>query len=171
MKKSRIAKWLISTLLIILILYPVGIVMAVPPVTTTDEFVWDAEWVGECDGFTILAYGEHKYTEKLYFDQDGELTKIQVHYSIVNGKVYNSEDQSIYLPEGPDYFMFVVDPDSGNLTQSGLALHVKVPGYGVIAINAGRIILDPYWNILWEAGQNDFFTGELDMLCDYLSTP
>jgi len=171
MKKSRIAKWFIYTVLVVLSLYLVGVAMAVPPVTTTDEFVLHGEWIGECDGFTILAYGEHKSIQKLYFDQDSELTKIQVHYSIINGKVYNSEYPSRYLPEGPDHFRFVVDPDSGNLTQSGLALHVQVPGYGVIALNAGRIILDPDWNILWEAGQNDFFTGELDELCAYLSTP
>ena len=171
MKKSRIAKWFIYAMLVVLFLFPVGVVMADPPDTTTDEFVLEGEWIGDCDGFSILAYGEHKLIEKLYYDQDGELAKIQVHWSIINGKVYNSENPSRFLPEGPDHFRYVIDPDSGNLTQSGLALHVKAPGYGVIAINAGRIILDPDWNVLWQAGQNDFFTGELDALCAYLSTP
>ena len=171
MKKSRIAKWFICTMLVALFLLPVGVAMADPPDTTTDEFVLEDEWIGECDGFTILAAGDHKITERLYYDQDGELTKMQYHYSISNGIVYNSEDPSRYLPEGPDHFRYVIDPDSGNLTQSGLALHVQVPGYGVIGINAGRIILDPDWNILWQAGQNDFFTGELDALCAYLSSP
>ena len=169
MKKFRIAKWFILIMVVVLSFCAVGVAMADPPVTTTNEFELQDEWIGECDDFTILAAGDHKITERLYYDQGGELTKMQYHYSISNGIVYNSEDPSRYLPEGPDHIRYTVDPESGNLTVSGLALHVTVPGYGRIALNAGRFVLDPDWTILWGAGQDDFYAGELDTLCAYLA--
>ncbi len=176
MKASRIAKLLIFNMLVLLTLYPIGSAMAVRPDTTTSEYDVSGEWIAFCDGFEVLANSHQKYVETIYYDKNGEIKNIQVHLSVTDGIVYNSEDPSRWIPEGPDHIRYTIDPVSGLLTQTGLALHVTVPGYGIIGINAGRIILIPEgdiwdWEVVWDKGQNDFLTGDLDALCSYLAVP
>ena len=173
MKRTR---WLIFAFFLVLALYPFGGVLANKPDTYIYEYSVVGEWIADCDGFNVLADSDQKLVERFFYDNDGNVKKIQYHWSATNGIVYNSEHPERWLPEGPDHIMYYVTPNSPYLTQAGLALHVTVPGYGIIGINAGRIILladGPIseWEVIWEKGQNDFFNQELDALCEYLATP
>lgn len=173
MKASRIAKLLIINMLVILALYPIGGAMADKPITITEE--WDVveEPLADCGDFYVWSDSHQTFVSTDFYDKDGNLIKTQVHFTVTGGKVYNSEHPERSLPEGPDHAMWYFYPDSDFLTQAGLALHVTVPGYGIIGINAGRIIMIPSgnyweWDVIWDAGQNDVFNGELYTLCDYL---
>ena len=77
-------------------------------------------------------------TSTQYFDRDGNLRVTQEHWAITDGLLYNSVHPEIALPEGPDHVLWKIDPDTGVLDLSGLALHLTVPGYGVVAIDAGE---------------------------------
>ena len=146
-------------------LLPLSSVLAAKPNITVYEYPVVGEWIAECDGFSILADSDYKLTIKEYFDKDGMLIEERNHLAILNGVVYNSTNSTKSLPEGPDRIYFRIDPDTGHMTQTGIALRVHVPGQGYIIINAGRVILDEFWNVLWERGNNMWLNGEIDVLC------
>ncbi len=166
---SRTGKLLIVTLIVILTLIPIGSASAVKPV----KYVWEepflGEWFANCGDYDLLGDSVYKWSISEYYDRDGNLVEIRGHLVITNSKVYNSEHPEISLPEGPDHIYFWVDPDTGIMTQSGLALKVNVPGYGIVAIDVGRIIFDVFPNYIWERGKHMYFKGELDALCSALA--
>ena len=173
MNASRIAKLFILTILVLLSLYPISSAMAVKPITSTEEFDVSEERIADCGDFFILADSHQTFVIREFYYKDGELEKTQVHWSSTGGEVYSSANPSRRLPEGPDHATWYYYPESDFLTQAGLALHVTVPGEGIIGINVGRIIMIPTgdyweWDVLWDKGQNDVFNGELDVLCSYL---
>ena len=182
MKASRIAKLIIINMLVFLTLYPLGGAMAVKPNTVTEIYDVVGEPNADCGDFLVLGDSTQTFVITDFYNKDGEIEKTQVHFSTKDGIVYNSEHPERSLPEGPDHAMwyFYPDPDVELpiYYQSGLAFHVNVPGYGIIAINVGRIIMIPdfsknywEWEIIWDKGMNDLFNDDLVALCDYLRVP
>ena len=166
---SRPSKLLYALLIIMIILVPLSAVLAIPPTTTVEEFHLVEEVLADCGDFLVFADTDYKVTTKEFFDNDGNLKEIRVYYSLTNGLVYNSEYPEMYLPEGPDHAMFRIDPGTGIIDESGLALHLNIPGHGIIAIDAGKAILNPDWSIIWERGPHMFFEQELNDLCSALT--
>lgn len=99
-----------------------------------------------------LGHSNYKITSTEYYDRDGNVEVIREHWAITNGRLYKSGAPDIWLSEGPDHVLFVIDPVTGISALSGLALHVNIPGYGLVAIDAGRAILNPDWSVIWERG-------------------
>jgi hypothetical protein len=169
-------------MLVFLTLYPTGGAMAVKPDTVTEIYDVVGEPNAYCGddfgNFYVLGDNTQTFVITDFYNKDGDLEKTVVHFSVTDGRVYNSKHPERELPEGPDHARWYFYPDSDIYYQAGLAFHVTVPGYGIIAINAGRIIMIPdwekdywEWEIIWEKGQNDLFTGDLDALCSYLAVP
>ncbi len=169
MSKYRATRLLFVTLIIMIVMLPLGSALAVQPSKIVEEFFLAGELIAECDDFQALVDSDYKLTTTEYYDKDGNVKRIQIHYDIRNGQLYNSNHPDIKYPEGPDHALFVVDPVTGIIHESGLAFHFNVPGYGVVAIDAGRAILNPDWSVIWERGQHDYFTGDLDALCSFLA--
>jgi len=142
---------------------------AAKPFTTDTYEIVDNEFpVGECeDGSAILEDSTIQLTDRLYFDKDGDLTRIRVHGAIVEGRVYN-ETSGNELPVF-GHFNFTIYPEDGVLVQTGLTARVNVPGAGHVLLDAGRFILqfEPF-EVLWEAGPHQHLNGEVDELCEAL---
>jgi len=170
MTASRVTKLLFVILIVMIVILPMGTVLAIPPAHSVDEFFLEGEVIADCGDFNILADSNYKITSTDYYDKDGNLTVIREHWSITNGHLYNSAHPEISLPEGPDIIMFTIDPETGISAVSGLGLHLNVPGYGIVALDAGRAILNPDFSVIWARGPHMFFEGELEPLCEFMAT-
>lgn len=169
MLASRKTKVLFVTLILMFILLPLGTVWAFRPDKTVTEFPFIGEPIAECDDFSILADSDYRVTSTRYYDKDGNVTVIREHWAITNGRLYNSEHPDIWLPEGPDHVTFTIDPDTGIQKIAGLALHLNLPGHGIIALDAGTALLNPDWSVIWERGPHMFFEGQMAPVCDYFA--
>lgn len=167
MTSSRISKSLIAAMLFVLVVVPLSTVFAVPPIRTEEEFHFPDELIHTCDGFDILAASDYKITRMEFFDRNGDLKVVREHWAVTNGVLYNSLHPEIALPEGPDHVTWTIDPVTGHQRIAGMALHLTVPGHGVVAIDAGTALLTSEWGVLWERGPHMFFEGQMDPVCAY----
>jgi hypothetical protein len=61
--------------------------------------------------------------------------------------------------------------DGTTRTIVGAAWTINVPGQGVLVLDAGRLVLGPGGEVLFEAGPHELFHGDVAALCAYLSSP
>ena len=56
--------------------------------------------------------------------------------------------------------------------EMGLRNAYRVPGAGVVLLDAGRVVIDLATDdVLFEAGQHQFLEGDADAFCSYFAGP
>ena len=127
-------------------------------------------WVTDCGGFSVLADYATVGHYKIWFDSSGSPIKGFQH-NRYDSVYYASDDPSRSLEGGPgEGEQAHVDFGESNFVISGVSFKITIPGYGVIAHEAGRTGLDlETMEVLFEIGPSDFYQQDLDALCEALS--
>jgi hypothetical protein len=167
MTVSRTSKSLIVILFLVVVLLPLSVVWAIPPVKTVYEHDVPAELIVDCGTFEILASSHYKETTTTYYDNEGNVKVVRAHWAITDGVLYSPQYPGIELPEGPDHVNWTIDPVTGNQRIAGMALHFNVPGYGIVALDAGTALLTETWEVIWERGPHMYFEGQMDVVCTF----
>ena len=146
---------------------------AVPPTRwTVGPLDFTGFYVGSCGDFNILTDYRVHSDWTVFYDAAGVPIRVTRKAFIDNGTsvYYNSEDPSYWLAGGPgERELNTFDVTSGTVATRAASFKVVVPGYGNIFMNAGRIILViATREILFEAGQMDFYDGDFEALCSAL---
>lgn len=171
MRSSKTVVFLLTIGLVVAAIAPSA--SAAKPVTESGAFFVNGGFIGECDdGDIILEDVEIVYRDRLYFDKDGNLTRIRSHLS-VDGIVYRydpiEEERGKSLPE-VGHVNFTIYPEDGILVQAGLTSRVTLPGSGHVLLDAGRVVMDlSNGEIVWQAGPHQLMNGEVGELCEALS--
>ncbi len=119
-------------------------VFATPPVVY--EGPYDETYpsfLQPCPGFEIWDHEVLTWRETDYFDKQGNLERVHVHYSGTD---------TFFLPDNPDVTLtgkFVANYEFDlqtliNIDYRGLPVHITIPGYGNVLMLAGRWSSFPY---------------------------
>lgn len=164
---------LIVTLLSMAALMAVSVANAVPPAKwTVGPTIVAGQYVGNCGDFAILVdYTAHS-DWTVFFNSEGVPIRAQRKAFAENGTAvyYNSEDPSYWIGGGPgERELSTWDLLNNTETITAASWKVTVPGYGNVFMNAGRIVFhyDPF-EVLFYAGQVDFYAGDVEALCNVL---
>ena len=101
-----------------------------------------------------------------FYDPEGNFVRQQIHWS-VTGFVYNYSDPSYSLQYTPLHYTYHYYEATGSTFVVGL--YVNVPGEGAIWHDAGRLEFNADAELIYAAGQHDYFEGNTGALCAALS--
>ena len=101
----------------------------------------------------------------VFFDQAGNPIKVQEHINL-NGVLTNL-DTGFTLPD-PGHFTVVYDLQKGTETDVGQIFRIIVPGEGIAALDAGKVIFDAAGNITFVGGPHQVLFGGYGLLCPAL---
>lgn len=150
---------------------------AVPPARETASFEITDFPVGSCGAFNILGNAEVTLRTTTFFDGGGNPTLVEV-YVERRGNFVNSITGSAVTDFGT--FTIFLDFQRGTQAWIGVVFHVNVPGEGVVALDAGSIVVSldadvgTYFamaetiGVVFEGGPHELFNS-LEPLCAALS--
>ncbi len=136
------------------------------PVTTSGVITDDA-FLADCGAFDLRDSFVFDWNGKLFFDEDGDLTRIVEH---VGGSdtFYNSvtgESVTGTINSGE-----TVDFVAGTVTQNGTVGRITVPGEGAFFFDVGKYVIDFEEGLVFLAGSHHaFFEGDYSRLCELLA--
>ena len=141
-------------------------VWAIPPDQGEYEFTID-DVLADCGNeFLICEAGDGVVSWKQFFFKNGDLKKYQEKTKFL-GMIYECGNTDNFLPYNPLSYTYIYNYVSGEDVFHGLFAMITVPGYGQIFRDVGTIVFD--WpEIIFEAGEHEFWTGEFDAVCDFL---
>ena len=136
------------------------------PVTTSGVETGDA-FVTDCGAFDLRDSFVFEWNGKLFFDEDGNLTRIVEHvggsdtfYNSVTGE---SVTGTINSGETLDFV-------NGTVTQSGTIGRITLAGEGVFFFDVGKYVFDFDEGLVFLAGKNHGFIEEdYEQLCELLA--
>jgi hypothetical protein len=129
---------------------------ATPPTTERFSDSGTAFWTS-CDGFDIIVNFEFTAMVTEYYDQNGDLVRVRGFFR-GTGELVNTETGKTLTGSSPS--MFFDNYRTETTTLVGLQFHNNVPGQGIVALDAGRIVID--WatgEVIFEAGPHPGFEG------------
>jgi hypothetical protein len=160
------------------ILVTVGLLLATfAPAFAGAPFIWTAHfedknaYVGTCDGFRILESYVTDWTVFDYYDSEGNLDR-QVGHVKASGMFYNSKNPENFIIYNTNSYKHIYEggyKKGESDTIVGTYYKLTLPGYGDIFMEVGRITISRHGDILFTAGQSNFFDSDLQALCAYLS--
>ncbi len=175
MNISSVRKLLQAGVVVATVFGVVATALAVPPFKGSFAGDFVEFPVGDCGEFQILNDGVFEGFFIVHFDQAGNVTHVNQHIKFSQSIYKNSEDPTIFLEGGPgelenDRFDFTGDQPV--VAISGVQFKITVPGHGVIFHQVGRTIFlnEPPFDILFQAGPNDFTEENVAALCAALTT-
>ena len=119
----------------------------------------------ECDGFDALVNLTITQREKLTVDQAGTPVLLTGKITI-EGTLTNSVTG--FTIQDPAHYTFRLELDTGRLAVNGLVLRRIAPGRGVVAHDAGLLIVEPDGTVV-ARGPKDFLNlGDQATVCDAL---
>ena len=147
------------------ILFAASPAAAFPP--QRDHFPFTVDFVDEeACGFPVELSFEGSVTVTSFFDEQGNLTRIEIHASdnaqatnLTNGKSATGHETSNLR----------VDVEAGTETLRGLPIHFKVPGHGAVLMEVGRLVLDASGSPTFVAGQHQLHDGDFTEFCAALA--
>jgi hypothetical protein len=113
---------------------------AARPEITKSEFIEVNAPVANCGSFTIIANYTGTIKTTLYFDAQGQPTRL-----LFQGRATGTLTNSVTgysVKDAPSIANFTQDLVQGTFTRVGVDFHVTVPGAGVVILQAGRIVFD-----------------------------
>ena len=145
--------------------------LAVPPTTevTVVELGDFAAVNTELCGFPIAFDESGSFKVKTFYDAEENpvrtiLTNFKDRYTATataNGKTLSTNYPLAVITYGEDLRL-----------ELGLRNAYRVPGAGVVLLDAGRVVIDGATDeVLFEAGQHQFLNGDGDAFCDYFADP
>ena len=137
-----------------------------PPVTTSGT-VTDDVFLADCGAFDLRDRVAFEWNGKMFFDDEGNLTRIVEHvggsdtiYNSVTGK---SVTGTINSGETVDFV-------TGTVTQNGAVGRITVPGEGAFFFDVGKYIIDFEKGLVFVAGSHHaFFEEDYAPLCELLA--
>jgi hypothetical protein len=146
--------------------------LAVPPTTEVFEVeVGDFTDVNtELCGFPITFDESGTYKVKTFYDAQGN--PVRSILSNFNAR-YNATATANGKTLSTNYPLAVITSFEKDLRlELGLRNAYRVPGAGVVLLDAGRVIIDrATGDVLFEAGQHQFLEGDADAFCNYFADP
>jgi hypothetical protein len=140
------------------------------PFQFTDQII--GEKICSCEGFDVLIDYVVMVHGMLIYDKDGEaVQKVELNKVLGQDTYYNSEDPELFLLGGPGE----VNHNRWNLEDgmyygSGIPFKVRVPGYGTIFYETGRMVFDTStWELVSNTGQNQYHEADIEALCKFLT--
>jgi len=151
------------------VFFGASILLAGKPDMYTVEGSFLEGLVGSC-GEEFEVWEDVSYVAKVkdYYNNDGEWIRTKVHWT-VEGVVYNADAPDNYLPYKNSVYNDFLNNDTGEDRIAGLWALVTVPGYGNIFIDVGLLIFDAEFNIIFEAGQHQWWSSNVGGLCPFLA--
>jgi hypothetical protein len=172
-------QWLKRTLLllssVVLACVFAASALAAPPTTEVTEVeLGDFLSINdELCGFPITFDESGSFKVKTFYDAEGNrvrtiLTNFNDRYTATataNGKTLSTNYPLTV------HTSFEEDEEDLRL-ELGLRNAYRVPGAGVVLLDAGRVIIDLATDdVLFEAGQHQFLNGDADAFCNYFASP
>ena len=164
-------KILMATTITILLSVMALPVLANPPDHFSD-FYEEAPWtIADCGDFTVETRDTTIYLNgTIHYDKGGNMIKAITHWrgdgvywSPETGKEVNMDSNLINTF---DYY------ETGETIATGIQFKITVPGEGTILMDVGRMVFQPFPNVIWEAGQHPVLLPEdegFDKLCAYFA--
>ncbi len=128
--------------------------------------------LGSCGDFNVLTDYTVIVRGTVVFDKEGQARKEFLKAKVIGQSIYyNSNDPDLFLIGGPgeleiDHFNF----EKETAFLSGLMWKIKVPGYGWIYMETGRLVWDiNTGEILSNTAHNQFFDEDLEAVCNALT--
>ena len=151
-------------LVILMASFPWSVAVAAGPVVEGPFHEEGTYELLDCGAFQILDVYELNYTEKLFFDEEGNLLKLleqvwgtDTFTNSVTGKAYTMSYHNTVVVD------FTTTPPQG--ANSGVIFRLTVPGAGAVFLDVGRIVVDRQDNVYFRAGPHQFFDADFDALC------
>jgi hypothetical protein len=123
-------------------------------------------------GFQVDFYFEREATVHEFFDQDGTIRQVVMHWRGLEGTATNPANDKV-ITAGREAWKDVIEFEDGvptTLTSVGLPAHFNVPGSGVVLHEAGRIVFDYWtWEVLEIKGPHPVWEGDFDTFCAALA--
>lgn len=139
------------------------------PVKEDIDTVFLGLFIGDCGSFNVLSDSAARGHIKLWFDREGNLTRLSFHanYDTI---YYSDADSDSFLASHGEVENTHIDYIDGTIAVTGVIYKLTIPGYGVVFHEAGRLVIDLETDeILFEAGPSDFHDENLDALCAALA--
>jgi hypothetical protein len=164
--RTRLLAW--SLVLAALTAFAVPSVgFAVEPVVLGPIHEEGTDKFAKCKGFTILDEYVLEYTLRQFFDQEGNLIKMEETVSGTDTFINSKTGKAI---AAPFHNNVLIDPQTRFGANAGVNFKVTVSGAGAVFLDVGRIVTNQAGTeITFEAGPHQFFDGDLDGLCAALA--
>jgi hypothetical protein len=138
-----------------------SLVVAAPAsaIAPKTERFWESgtsSWAS-CEGFDIIVNFEFAAMITEFYDQNGDLVRVRG-WSRGTGELVNTVTGKTETGSGPSIFFDDFRTETTSIV--GLQFHNNVPGQGIVALDAGRIVID--WatdEVIFEAGPHPGFDG------------
>ena len=108
-----------------------------------------------CEGFDIIVNFEVTAMITEFYDQNGDLVRVRGSFR-GTGELVNTVTGKTETGSSPSVFFDNFRTETTSIV--GLGLHNNVPGQGIVALDAGRIVID--WatdEVIFEAGPHPDF--------------
>jgi len=144
-----------------------SVVSAVEPAILGPIHEEGTDRFAKCKGFTILDEYVLDYTLRQFFDQDGNLVKMEETVSGTDTFINSKTGKAI---AAPFHNNVLIDPQTRFGANAGIIFRVTVPGAGAVFLDVGRLVTNQAGTeITFEAGPHQFFDGDLGGLCAALT--
>ncbi len=153
---------------------------AVAPVVERFYYEDDLTFPFECGDFEVAQLGDLALTFKYFFNEDGELTKLTINYTMQRSVFFNASNPDIYLKANADTGITEVRFEGGlpvEVRERGAMWHMVLPGGEKLFFIAGIGIYDfptdtyDHRGIYqWLFDENGEFNAELtERMCEYFA--
>jgi hypothetical protein len=137
---------------------------AAPP--QSQSFTFTALDSMSCAGFDATIERNFTGREAAYFDQQGNVVRLQV-LADMRGSVTNSVTGKTVALRG--HIQVITNVTTGSTTFVGPVLMGNSQGVGSVIKDTGRIVFDPDGNIAFEAGPHDAIDTDGAVFCSAVS--
>src|SRR5215212_8150700 len=164
--RTQLLAWSLVLAFVTAVALP-SVVFAVEPVVVGPIHEEGRERFAKCKGFTILDDYVLDYTLRQFFDQDGNLVKMEETVSGTDTFINSETGKAIAAPYHNNV---LIDPEADLGASAGIIFKVTVPGAGAVFLDVGRIVTNQAGDIItFEAGPHQFFEGDFAALCAALA--
>lgn len=136
------------------------------PETETFRFSNDVE-IDACGDFGLRIQNEGIVKFIGFFDRHGDFVREQFH---VNGTGTYSNVSNGKTALFSFHYTFAFHEADGTDTFNGLPIKVRLPGKGIVVLDAGKLVIDAETGeVIFEGGPHPFFYEGFALVCEALS--
>jgi hypothetical protein len=145
-----------------------GLAQSASATPTTGQFQFEYTYVDDgasaACGFPVTFHQLDRGTYELFYDQQGNLTRVQVQ-TLTDGTV--TANGITLLEHGRENNFY--DVLTGTQMSASLEFRVWLPGFGVVIMDRGRLVFDADGNVVFDAGPHPALEGDFSALCAALT--
>ena len=165
-----------SLVVTLLVLMGAGAAWAAPPVQGTASFLFDCclpdffcplNCGDEFEPFYICETADIDFKYKYFFNKDGDEIRYWEQQKLIGGW-YEVADPDNFLPYIPLSLTYKYDFITLEEVFTGVFALITVPGYGQIFKDVGRIAWDADGEVIFEAGEHQYWNEDYEALCGYM---